>query len=152
MREVFAAILDNAMVAGIMILVIVLIRVFMRKMPKFIYPLLWGLVGIKLLLPFDIRSAFGLLPSDKIVEYSGQEQAPVIVKTGLRMVDEGTNHFIANNINSSSATPVKGNFYDVCVYLWLAGIFVLFLYTKCKQNALCVRGRVDQKGHKRGGF
>jgi len=41
MREVFAAILDNAMVAGIMILVIVLIRVSMRKMPKFICPLLW---------------------------------------------------------------------------------------------------------------
>lgn len=128
MREAFAAILDNAMVAGIMILVIVLIRVFMRKMPKFICPLLWGLVGIKLLLPFDIHSSFGLLPGDKIVEYSGQEQAPVIVKTGLRMVDEGTNHFIANNINSPSATPVQGNFYDVCVYLWLAGIFVLFLY------------------------
>lgn len=128
MREVFAAILDNAMVAGIMILVIVLIRVFMRKMPKFICPLLWGLVGIKLLLPFDIHSSFGLLPGDKIVEYSGQEQAPVIVKTGLRMVDEGTNHFIANNINSPSATRVQGNFYDVCVYLWLAGIFVLFLY------------------------
>lgn len=128
MREVFAAILDNAMVAGIMILVIVLIRVFMRKMPKFICPLLWGLVGIKLLLPFDIRSAFGLLPGDKIVEYSGQEQAPVIVKTGLRMVDEGTNHFIGNNINSPSATRVQGNFYDVCVYLWMAGIFVLFLY------------------------
>ena len=128
MREVFAAILDNAMVAGIMILVIVLIRVLMRKMPKFICPLLWGLVGIKLLLPFDIRSAFGLLPGDKIVEYSGQEQAPVIVKTGLRMVDEGTNHFIGNNINSPSATRVQGNFYDVCVYLWMAGIFVLFLY------------------------
>ena len=128
MREVFAAILDNAMVAGIMILVIVLIRVFMRKMPKFICPLLWGLVGIKLLIPFDIHSSFGLLSSDKIVEYSGQEQAPVIVKTGLRMVDEGTNHFIANNINSPSATRVQGNFYDVCVYLWLAGIFVLFLY------------------------
>lgn len=128
MREVFAAILDNAMVAGIMILVIVLIRVFMRKMPKFICPLLWGLVGIKLLLPFDIRSAFGLLPGDKIVEYSGQEQAPVIVKTGMRMVDEGTNHFIGNNINSPSATRVQGNFYDVCVYFWLAGIFVLFLY------------------------
>lgn len=59
-------------------------------MPKFICPLLWGLVGIKLLLPFDIHSSFGLLPSDKIVEYSGQEQAPVIVKTGLRMVDEST--------------------------------------------------------------
>lgn len=128
MREVFAAILDNAMVAGIMILVIVLMRVFMRKMPKFICPLLWGLVGIKLLLPFDIRSAFGLLPGDKIVEYSGQEQAPVIVKTGLRMVDEGTNHFIGNNINSPSATRMQGNFYDVCVYFWLAGIFVLFLY------------------------
>ena len=47
MREVFAAILDNVMVAGIMIVVIVLIRVLMRKMSKFIYPLLWELVGIK---------------------------------------------------------------------------------------------------------
>ena len=45
MREVFAAILDNAMVAGIMILVIVLIRVFMRKMPKFICPLFGDWLG-----------------------------------------------------------------------------------------------------------
>ena len=41
MRELFATILDNAWVVSIMILVIVLIRTFMKKMPKFIYPLLW---------------------------------------------------------------------------------------------------------------
>ena len=45
MRELFATILDNAWVVSIMILVIVLIRTFMKKMPKFIYPLLWGLVS-----------------------------------------------------------------------------------------------------------
>ena len=41
MRELFATILDNAWVVSIMILVIVLIRTFMKKMPKFIYCLLY---------------------------------------------------------------------------------------------------------------
>lgn len=91
MRELFATILDNAWVVSIMILVIVLIRTFMKKMPKFIYPLLWGLVAVKLLLPYDIHSSFGMLPSDKTIEYSGKENAPVIVKMGLRIVDERVN-------------------------------------------------------------
>ena len=48
-------------------------------------------------------------PSDKIVEYSGQEQAPVIVKTGLRMVDEGTNHFIGENCIIGAGALVTQN-------------------------------------------
>lgn len=40
MRQMFFAILDNVWVASIMILVVVLIRIFMKKIPKFIYPLL----------------------------------------------------------------------------------------------------------------
>ena len=51
MRELFATILDNAWVVSIMILVIVLIRTFMKKMPKFIYPLLWGLVAVNYYFP-----------------------------------------------------------------------------------------------------
>ncbi len=127
MRELFAMILDNAWVASIMILVIVFIRAFMKKMPKFIYPLLWGLVAVKLLVPFDIHSSFGVLPGEKTIEYSGKENAPVIVKTGLRIVDEGANDFIINT-NSPSASAEKWNYYDVCIYIWLAGIMILLIY------------------------
>ena len=127
MRELFATILDNAWVAGIMILVIVLIRAFMKKMPKFIYPLLWGLVAVKLLVPFDIHSSFGVLPGEKTIEYSGKENAPVIVNTGLNIVDEGANDFIINT-NSPSASAEKWNYYDVCIYIWLAGIMILLIY------------------------
>ena len=127
MRELFATILDNAWVAGIMIFVIVLIRAFMKKMPKFIYPLLWGLVAVKLLVPFDIHSSFGVLPGEKTIEYSGKENAPVIVNTGLNIVDEGANDFIINT-NSPSASAEKWNYYDVCIYIWLAGIMILLIY------------------------
>lgn len=127
MRELFATILDNAWVASIMILVIVLIRAFMKKMPKFIYPLLWGLVAVKLLVPFDIHSSFGVLPGEKTIEYSGKENAPVIVNTGLNIVDEGANDFIINT-NSPSASAEKWNYYDVCIYIWLAGIMILLIY------------------------
>lgn len=127
MRELFATILDNAWVVSIMILVIVLIRTFMKKMPKFIYPLLWGLVAVKLLLPYDIHSSFGMLPSDKTIEYSGKENAPVTVKMGLRIVDERVNNFLENT-DSSSASSTKWNYYDICIYIWLAGIMILLIY------------------------
>lgn len=142
MRQMFFAILDNVWVASIMILVVVLIRIFMKKIPKFIYPLLWGLVGLKLLSPFDIRSSLGLLPSSKIVEYGSQEQAPVIIRTGLNIVDDGIDSYISNNAQASAPIDKGIGFLDVCIFLWLAGIFVLVLYMLV--SYIVIRKKVSQ--------
>ncbi len=49
-----------------MVLDVAAIRILFRKMPKSFRCFLWMLVGIHLLFPFSIESAFGLLPRVEI--------------------------------------------------------------------------------------
>lgn len=49
-----------------MVLAVAAIRILFRKMPKSFRCFLWMLVGIRLLFPFSIESAFGLLPRVEI--------------------------------------------------------------------------------------
>jgi len=48
-------ILQRSLVAGVLILVIVVVRaVFLNRLPKRAFPVLWGVVILRLLLPFAI--------------------------------------------------------------------------------------------------
>ncbi len=70
MESVFTGILSTSIAAGFMVLAIVLVRIFFRKMPKNFRCLLWTLVGVRLLFPFSIESAFGVVPRVEIEQGS----------------------------------------------------------------------------------
>jgi len=54
-------ILQRSLVAGVLILVIVVVRaVFLNRLPKRAFPVLWGVVILRLLLPFAIDSSFSV--------------------------------------------------------------------------------------------
>ena len=62
MTGVFQRILDTSLSASWLILAILGLRLLLRKMPKWDNVLLWGLVALRLLLPFSIESRFCLIP------------------------------------------------------------------------------------------
>ena len=62
MAELFVKILNMSISAGWLILLVVLLRLLFRKMPKWIMVLLWGIVGLRLLLPV---SRLSLTEKDK---------------------------------------------------------------------------------------
>ena len=62
MTELFYTILNMSISASIFIFVVLLLRLFFRKAPKWVSVLLWGLVAIRLLLPFVPESALSLMP------------------------------------------------------------------------------------------
>lgn len=66
MESIFTSILSTSISAGFMVLDVAAIRILFRKMPKSFRCFLWMLVGIHLLFPFSIESAFGLLPRVEI--------------------------------------------------------------------------------------
>ena len=46
-----------ALYGSVMIFVVLLLRVFLKdKLPKFVFPVLWGLVLVRLLIPFSLSS------------------------------------------------------------------------------------------------
>lgn len=52
MSELFIQMFNLSLTAGWIVLAVLLLRPFLRRAPKWIPCLLWGIVGLRLLLPF----------------------------------------------------------------------------------------------------
>lgn len=130
MENVFLQILNNAITVSMLILVIMLVRVLCRKMPKWITCLLWILVAAKLMMPFSVESIFSLVPtSEPILAGIAMESNPHI-SSGIENVDNLINpalqqHFAPDK--TASANPLQVWMY-VGTVVWLAGTAALLLY------------------------
>lgn len=79
MEAVFLHVLDVGFTAGLAVLGVLLLRLLCAKAPKWITVLLWGIVGLRLLMPFSIESAVGLIPSwnvSTVIETTAQTVSP----------------------------------------------------------------------------
>lgn len=67
MGVVLIKLLNMSISAGWMILVVIVLRVLLRKAPKWSYCLLWALVALRLIIPFTIESTWSLIPSNETI-------------------------------------------------------------------------------------
>ncbi|MBE6543555.1 MAG: M56 family metallopeptidase [Ruminococcaceae bacterium] len=63
MNDIFLKVLELSFSSSFIVLAIILLRAFLKKTPKWIFCLLWGLAGIRLVLPFSLESIFSLVPT-----------------------------------------------------------------------------------------
>lgn len=63
MKELFLKLVELSLSSSYIILAILILRLILKKTPKWTFCFLWGLAGIRLVLPFSIQSAFCLVPS-----------------------------------------------------------------------------------------
>lgn len=132
MEQLYIQIINNSITVSVLILVVIAIRFLFRKMPKWSVCLLWAVVGLRLVLPFQVESIFSLIPSGEPVPVTiGLEQHPH-VELGIATIDKRVNpimdkSFGTNPEDGSSVNPIQ-------VYLWLAccvwaiGMAVMALY------------------------
>lgn len=62
MDRLFAAVLRVSLWANWLVLAVMVLRLLLRRAPRGIVCLLWGLVALRLLLPFSIQSPVSLMP------------------------------------------------------------------------------------------
>ena len=62
MAGIFLEVVNRSIAAGWLVLAVVLLRFVLRKGPKWINLLLWGMVALRLLFPVTIESSFILIP------------------------------------------------------------------------------------------
>ena len=70
MNDFFIALINRSVSVCWLILAVLVIRLLFRKAPKWLNPLLWGLVGLRLVLPFSVQSIWSLIPSADPVQQS----------------------------------------------------------------------------------
>ena len=62
-ERLFISVLNNAITVSALIIAIIVVRAFGKKMPKWITCMLWIIVAVKLVVPIKLESAFSLVPS-----------------------------------------------------------------------------------------
>ena len=72
MTELFMKLLNMSINAGWLVLTVLLVRIIFRKAPKWLFPVLWSFVGIRLLMPNALESRLSVIPD--ISGFSASEQ------------------------------------------------------------------------------
>lgn len=131
MDTLFLRLANMSFSAGWLIGAVVLIRLLFKKAPKWIYCLLWGLVALRLILPFSFESKISLIPSTEVIPESSILSTAPVIDTGIEPVDNAVNPIIAESLAPNpgdSANPLQV-ILGIASYLWIVGIAVLLLYS-----------------------
>ena len=91
MEAILIKALNMSISATWLILAVLLLRLLLKKAPKWFSVVLWGFVGLRLVLPFSLQSVFSLIPSAEVVSPSiGYAQHPAI-NSGISVIDNAVN-------------------------------------------------------------
>lgn len=130
MQAVFLSLLNISITAGYLVLAILLLRPLLKKAPKFIRCILWGLVGIRLMLPFSIESIFSLIPSKETVPQGILYSSEPAIHSGIPAFNS-----LVNPILSESMAPTVGNSVNpmqvaagIAANIWILGMVLLAAY------------------------
>ena len=154
MSELFLKIVNMSISASWVVIAVLTLRFCLKKAPKWVNVLLWGIVAVRMVFPFSIESVLSLIPSAETISPSIMMEQSPSVQTGVPAL----NHVI-NPVISGSFTPVPGAsanplqiWIPVLTGIWLFGIAALFLYSAVSYwrlhrkvcEAVILRGNIYQ--------
>ncbi len=119
MSAVFLKILNMSISASWIAATVLLLRLCLKRAPKWWNVLLWGLVAVRLMLPFSIESSLSLLPRAEVV--SPAHIVPSVPGKAVPMIGG------AAAIASGAKTQLP--IWTILAWVWLFGVLVLVLYT-----------------------
>lgn len=154
MSELFLKIVNMSISASWVVIAVLTLRFCLKKAPKWVNVLLWGIVAVRMVFPFSIESVLSLIPSAETISPTIMMEQSPSVQTGVPAL----NHVI-NPVISGSFTPAPGAsanplqiWIPVLAGIWLFGIAALFLYSAVSYwrlrrkvcEAVILRGNIYQ--------
>ena len=103
MSELFLKIVNMSISASWIVVAVLALRFCLKKAPKWVNVLLWGIVAARMVFPFSIESVLSLIPSAETISPTIMMEQTPSVQTGVPAL----NHVI-NPVISGSFTPARG--------------------------------------------
>ena len=131
MSGIFLKLLNLSISASWLVLVVLALRLVLKRAPKWVNVLLWGMVALRLMLPFSIESALSLIPSAETLspEVVRFDPAPTIT-SGVELIDNAVNPALSESFAAAPLASVNPLY--VWTYLagwvWLIGLAAMLLY------------------------
>lgn len=131
MAAVFLKLLNLSISASWLVLAVLVLRLISKRSPKWVNVLLWGIVALRLVLPFSIESALSLIPSAETVSPAAVQFDPApTITSGVSVIDNAVNPSLSEHFAAAPLASVNPLY--VWTYLagwvWLIGLGAMLLY------------------------
>ncbi len=143
MADVFLKLFNISVTAGYLIVAVLLLRLILKKAPKWIRGILWAIVGIRLVFPFSVESVLSLIPSAEFIrpDTVKYDTAPAIT-SGIPVVDHIVNPVIGAAFTPDPAQSVNPLHVmsEIAGGIWCIGLLAMLLYALV--STLRLRNRI----------
>ncbi len=146
MAAVFLKLLNLSISASWLVLAVLVLRLVSKRSPQWMNVLLWGIVALRLVLPFSVESALSLIPSAETVSPAVVQFDPApTITSGVSIIDNAVNpslseHFAA--VPTMSVNPLYV-WTEIAGWVWLIGLGTMLLYALVSYLRLRRRVRVS---------
>ena len=131
MNELFLKIINMSISASWLVMAVLILRLVLKKAPKWVNVLLWGIVAVRLICPFSFESALSLIPSAETFPEKAISGPSFDVQTGITPVDNRINDYLGDRYFEGVTVPANnGNhMMNILSIVWTIGILLLIAYT-----------------------
>jgi len=131
LKTAFLKLANMSISASWLVLAILILRLILKKAPKWVNVLLWGIVAVRLVCPFSIESALSLIPSTQTIPMNIEMAANPAIDCGVPVVNRVVNPMIAASFTpnpAASANPLQ-IWIPLAAVIWTFGMLIMLLYT-----------------------
>ncbi|MBQ6840123.1 MAG: hypothetical protein IJO45_05480 [Oscillospiraceae bacterium] len=141
MTAVFLKLLNMSIAASWLVLAVIFLRLFLKKGPRWIACLLWGIVGLRLVMPFTIESAISLIPSAEVIPLNVAVSETPAIYSGIPAVNSTVNPLFTQYLPMGENIIEKVIFYAAIA--WVTGMVAILLYSAVAYFRLWYQVRVS---------
>ncbi len=131
MSELFLKVLNMSISASWLILAVLLLRLVLKRAPKWVTICLWGIVALRLICPSYMETTFSLIPSAETVSPEIMLDHNPQINTGVPESIESFDPIISESFAQNpgdSGNPLQ-SLIPIAAAIWLFGIALLLIYS-----------------------
>ena len=131
MAAAFLKLLNLSISASWLVLAVLVLRLVSKRSPKWMNVLLWGIVALRLMLPFSIESALSLIPSAETVSPAAVQFDPApTITSGVSVIDNAVNPSLSEHYAATPEASVNPLYVwtEIAGWVWLIGLGAMLLY------------------------
>ena len=166
MQNVFLEVVKLSLTGSLFAAAVMLVRLFFRKAPKWLFCVLWGAVALRLICPVSVESNVSLVPdnlaSGQIIANVGNAYIGEVdilyesntgydhaVEAGREPVYSKDGNYVVTEKNSLEAPKTVGEtVFPILSWVWAAGMVLMLAYTAA--SYLVLRKKMEEATHLRG--
>lgn len=134
MSDAFIKIVNMSVSASCIALAVMALRLFFKRVPKWIVCSAWALVALRLLMPFTVESYFSLVPDMEKIE----EKIPVI-----SFVSQGKS--VSAGAETAASRASSPDVVNILSIVWIVGMTLMIIYSLAIFLRIKLKTRVSIK-------